>query len=80
MNPDEPEIKISEEVLTRWADSCLAMNHLGTLLGRELRKTKKDARAIDLAERARRRAWELFNELIAHGAQKPVGYAEPAER
>jgi hypothetical protein len=55
------------------------MNHLGTLLGRELAPTEEHARAIDLAERARRRAWELFNELVERGAKKPDGYCEPAQ-
>ena len=69
--------QISEEQLTRWAESCLHMNHLGTLIQRELPATPEHARAIDLAERARRRAWELFNELLKYGARKPDGYAEP---
>jgi hypothetical protein len=73
------EAQISEELLTRWAESCLHMNHLGTLIQRELSPGKENARAIDLAERARRRAWTLFNELLKHGAKKPVGYQEPAE-
>jgi len=55
------------------------MNHLGTLIQRELPPTEKNARAIDLAERARRRAFELFNELIQHGARKPAGYQEPEQ-
>jgi hypothetical protein len=55
------------------------MNHLGTLIQRELIPNKEHARAIDLAERARRRAWTLFNELLEHGATKPEGYAEPGE-
>jgi hypothetical protein len=76
-SPTVPQI--SEEQLTRWAESCLRMNHLGTLIQRELKASKENARAIDLAERARRRAWELFNELLKHGARKPAGYAEPEE-
>jgi hypothetical protein len=70
-------IQIPEELLTQWAESCLHMNHLGTLIQRELPSDKKHARALDLAERARRRAWTLFNELVKHGAKKPEGYAEP---
>ena len=70
-------VEIPEELLTRWAESCLHMNHLGTLLNRELTPTKEHARAIDLAERARRRAWTLFNELVERGARKPDGYREP---
>ncbi len=72
--------QISEEQLTRWAESCLHMNRLSTLIQRELPPSKENARAIDLAERARRRAWELFNELLKHGARKPVGYAEPDQK
>jgi hypothetical protein len=53
------------------------MNHLGTLIQREIEPTKTNARALDLAERARRRAFALFNELVENGAMKPEGYAEP---
>jgi hypothetical protein len=53
------------------------MLHLGTLIGRELPKSKQNARALDLAERVEKRAWALFNELIEHGAKKPAGYQEP---
>ena len=70
--------EIPDELLTRWAETCLHMNHLGTLLERELTLNGKNARAIDLAERARRRAWELFNELLELGAKKPEGYQEPS--
>jgi hypothetical protein len=69
-------MEISQEVLTRWAESCLHMNHLGTLLQRELDAGDK-VRAKDLAERARRRAWSLLNELFDAGAVKPADYAEP---
>jgi hypothetical protein len=72
------DIQISEELLTQWAESCIHMNHLGTLIQRELSPNKEHARAIDLAERMRRRAWTLLNELFEHGAQKPDGYREPA--
>jgi hypothetical protein len=67
---------ISHETLTRWAESCLRINHLNTLVQREAGLT---ARADDLSERARRRAWDLFNEMIAVGATKPAGYIEPDE-
>lgn len=69
---------ISEELLTQWAESCLHMNHLNTLVQRELPSNEKNARALDLSERARKRAFELFNELVAHGARKPEGYEEPS--
>ena len=62
--------------LTKWAASCLAINHLNTLVQREI-KQGTYARAAELSERARRRAWELFNELVAAGASKPEGFAEP---
>jgi hypothetical protein len=68
--------EISHDTLTRWAESCLRINHLNTLVQRENGLT---ARAADLSERARRRAWELFNEMIAAGASKPEGYRDPDE-
>jgi len=68
--------KISEELLTRWAESCLHIGHLGTLIQRELQPNKGNARAIDLAQRAEQRAFALFHELLEHGAQKPEGYKE----
>jgi hypothetical protein len=66
--------EISHDTLTRWAESCLSINHLNTLVQREAGLTP---RAEELSERARRRAWELFNEMVAAGASKPLGYAEP---
>jgi hypothetical protein len=78
VEPDT-DIQISRELLTRWADSCLRMNHLGTLIKRELGEQKGSERALDLTERARRRAWELFNELVEHGARKPDNYCEPTK-
>ncbi|MBX9949293.1 MAG: hypothetical protein K2Y39_09020 [Candidatus Obscuribacterales bacterium] len=75
---DNSNILIPKAMLNRWAESCLQMNHHGTLIQRELRHTRENARAIELTERARRRAWELFNELISHGAEKPEGYEDPA--
>lgn len=62
--------------LTVWADRCLRINHLNTLVQREISSGKVE-RAIELSERARREAWGLFNEMIAAGATKPVGYCEP---
>lgn len=69
---------ITHEQLTRWAESCLRINHLNTLVQRELKGEAK-ARAVVLSERARRRASELFTEMIAAGASKPEGYREPEE-
>ena len=74
------QIRLSEDLLTRWAESCIHLNHLGALIQRELSPTKENARAIDLAERARRRAWTLLIELFEHGAKKPEGYMEPSEK
>ena len=62
--------------LTQWADSCLSINHLNTLVQREI-ANKRYERARELSERARRRAWTLFNEMVAAGATKPAGFAEP---
>ena len=68
--------EISDETLTRWAESCLRINHLNTLVQRESGLT---ARAADLSERARRRACDLFDQMVAAGASKPEGYCEPDE-
>lgn len=69
-------IKISKDTLTEWADTTLHMNHLGTLVQRELEKGDIE-RASRLAERARKRARKLLNELFEIGAEKPEGYCEP---
>ncbi len=50
-------IQIPEE-LTPWTESCLHMNHLGSLTQRELPPGKQHVRAIDLAERVKRMAWK----------------------
>lgn len=71
-------MSVSQETLTRWADNCLHMNHLGTLVRREL-QAGNILRAGDLAERARVRAWSMLNELFEAGASKPESYAEPGE-
>jgi len=52
------------------------INHLNTLVQREAENGSR-ARAAELSERAQRRAWELFNEMVAAGASKPDGYREP---
>jgi hypothetical protein len=74
MTPDPKTVSV--EQLTAWADTCLSINHLGTLVQREL-QAKSYARAAELSERSRQRAWALFNELLAHGAVKRAGFAEP---
>ena len=73
-----PETTVTAEQLTKWAESCLRMNHLGTLVQREIRHGSR-LRALALAERARRRACTMFNEMIDRGAEKPDGYAEPGD-
>ena len=72
---DEP----SKETLTAWADTRLHINHLNTLISREI-AVGNLSRAVHLSERAQRRAWILLNELFAAGATKPEGYAEPAAK
>lgn len=66
----------TDEQLTAWAESCLHMNHHGTLISRAL-EAGDITRARDLTERARRRAWTMFNEMVVAGASKPAGYCEP---
>ena len=72
----EDEVRITKAQLSAWAESLLHMNHHGTLVQREI-QAGNAARASHLAERARKRAWKMFNELLAHGADKPEGYQEP---
>jgi hypothetical protein len=62
-------IPVSEELLTEWSLSCVHINHLGTLLQKELRHDGEHANAIDLAERLGQRAWALHKELRQHGAR-----------
>ncbi len=70
-------IGIDKDVLNGWAESLIHMNHLGTLVKRELAEGNIE-RANHLAERARKRAWAMFNELIIFGADKPDGFCEAA--
>lgn len=65
----------SDDQLTRWAESLIHVNHLGTLVQREIAAGHLE-RARDLAERGRNRAWTMLNEMFAAGAAKPEGYAE----
>lgn len=67
---------IPDSLLTRWADSCLHMNHLGTLIQRELTPNLRNERAIDLTERARQRAWAIFTEIRETGAPMPDWYVQ----
>lgn len=74
---ESDEVRIPRAVLSKWAESCLHINHHGTLVQRELKPSLENARAIDLVERGRVRASKLFNELVEYGAAKPAGYTEP---
>jgi hypothetical protein len=69
-------ISLRKGQLTAWAEVCLRINHLQTLIQREL-GSAPPARAAELSERSRVAAWALFNELVACGAAKPPGYTEP---
>lgn len=71
-----PPAPVSVAQLTAWAESCLSINHLNTLVQREI-DSKSYARAADLSERARKRAWVMLNEMFAAGAMEPEGYTEP---
>ncbi len=64
--------EVSQELLTGWARSCLHIQHLGTLIRRELPPIAKNARALDLADRIERRAWTLFNELSNMVRKSPM--------
>jgi hypothetical protein len=75
-SPIDEGIRITKTHLTEWAESLLHMNHPATLVQREIEVGNLE-RASHLAERARKRAWRILNELFEHGAEKPKGYAEP---
>ena len=77
MDPKPPG-SLSDDELTRWAEVCLRINHLNTLVQREIAAGSLE-RAKQLAERARVRAWNLFNDMVRAGARKPEGYREPDE-
>jgi len=74
--PRSESVTISVEQMTAWAENSLHINHLETLVQRELEGSKYE-RARDLSERARVRAWKMLNEMFAAGAKKPEGYCEP---
>ena len=65
--------------LTAWAESLLHINHLNTLVQQEI-DAGRLYRAKQLSERARKRAWTIFTEMIVAGAAKPEGYCEPGRR
>jgi len=66
---------VDEEQLTKWAESCLRINHLNTLVQREIEDGALE-RATQLSERARVRAWILFKEMIKAGGTEPEGFSE----
>jgi len=68
---------MSDATLTRWAKDCLSINHLNTLVHREI-DANNLARARELSGRAQQRAWKLLNEMFEAGAAKPEGYCEPS--
>ena len=65
----------SDEQLAKWADSLLHVNHLNPLVQREIAAGHSE-RAAELSERARRRAWEMFNEMVDAGGKTPEGYVD----
>ena len=76
--PEPDKIIISVEQASVMAENCIRMNHLNTLVQREI-AARRQERATELSERARVRAWNMFNELVSLGAKKPDGYCEPDE-
>jgi hypothetical protein len=75
-NPETQTVTISVEQMTAWAENSLRINHLETLVQRELEGSEHE-RARNLSERARVHAWKMLNEMFAAGAKKPEGYCEP---
>ena len=67
-------IQISADLPNQWAEICAEIHRLGTLIGREIPRDIAHTRAIDLASRATRRAWEIFSDLIHHGAKTTTVY------
>jgi ATP-dependent Lon protease len=70
-------VPISTAVLTRWVESCLAMDRLGTLLRQEMAGPNRSQRSRDLADRAQRLARHLAGELAAYGAHNPIDESDP---
>ncbi|MFA6564378.1 MAG: hypothetical protein WCV00_20915 [Verrucomicrobiia bacterium] len=69
-------ITITIKQASALAESCLRINHLNTLVQREIAEGNH-VRAKALSERARVRAWQNFNVLLRLGAKKPKGFCEP---
>jgi hypothetical protein len=76
IKPSDDELRISKAQLTAWAESLIHINHHGTLVQREIEAGDLE-RASHLAERGRKRAWRMLNEMFEWGAEKPDGYCEP---
>ena len=68
---------VTPERLTAWAESCLRINHLNTLVQRELAGGAPQ-RAAELAERARVRAWKLSTTCWLRARISPL--AMPSRR
>jgi hypothetical protein len=73
------EIAFSKDQLIEWVESLISMNHLGTLVNREIAAGNLE-RASQLAERSRNGAWKMLNELFEYGVDKPEGYCEPENK
>lgn len=66
---------MSDANLTKWAEECIHISHLNTLIEREI-DANNLRRARELSGRAQRRAWKMLNELFEAGASKPEGWRE----
>jgi ATP-dependent Lon protease len=71
------DVPVSTAVLTRWAEGCLTIDHLGALLRQEIEGPNRSQRARDLAQRTRRLARHLADELVAYGAHVDAGKTGP---
>jgi len=76
MRAEKQMITITVKQASALAEDCLRINHLNTLVQREIAEGNH-VRAKTLSERARVCAWQTFNVLIRMGAKKPKGYCEP---
>lgn len=66
---DQPSsVAVEQQVLDRWAETALRVNHLHTLVQRALSERSLE-RAETLSERARVAISGLFYELLASGAR-----------
>ena len=69
-------VRVSQEKLNAWAEVALRINHVNTLVQREIDGSRTQ-RAKVLSERARVAAWNVFNSMVECGAEKPADYREP---